>query len=703
MINPWFHRYGPLLLLGLLLVGCRAAADDPPDSPASPPVAAAYVGDAACVACHAEIVETYRQTNKAKALSRFDPETAPERFDDAVVHNEAFRLSYEAFVRGDTLYQREFREDPTGRVVHERVHRADYVIGSGNATRSYLMQVEGYLTEMPLTWYVHRGQWDMSPGYREANDRFDRQINLLCITCHNGTGGHSAFTQNHYTNLPEGITCERCHGPASAHIDARQADPVTVEPLHATALRKPDPTIVNPAHLDRDARLSICQQCHLAGVIVFKTGEDPTTFRPGMMLAAHRTVFVPTGELTDEDAVGIDSHPVRLARSACYQNSEMTCGTCHDPHKPKALLAADQYNASCRTCHSDGAHAAGLCARPDAQSAQEAATGACTTCHMRQGGTTNVPHVIFTDHWIRRDPGPPRNPDEGRPAFDQPDPINLVALQEPGRPAHVIAPRTADAPLYDLEAAVAYLDFYETMHRVPAYIDSVIYYGRRGFARGADHVEARIALARALAEADSLAEAVTVLEAAAGAYPNDAWVHFWLGSMLEAQGTADAALNALEHALVLQPLLIEAQVKRADALVKAGRPAQALAQLETVVTLDPAHRPRAWFNKGIIHLQMQQPEAAAEAFAEAAHLDPDLVDAHIQLGSIQMTQQHYEAAVNSFQNAILADPSNPAGYGSLGVVYLQIGQQGAARRLFERVLQLDPTNENARALLRQLQ
>jgi len=697
MINPWPHRgwkwCSGILLLGLVLVGCRAAAED---QDASPPVEATSVGDEACASCHAEIVETYRLTNKALAITRFDPATAPERFDETVVHNTAFRLSYEAFVRGDTLYQREFREDAEGRIIHERIHRADYVIGSGNATRSYLMQVEGYLTEMPLTWYVHRGQWDMSPGYREANDRFGRQINLLCVTCHNGPVGHSRFTQNHYTDLPLGITCERCHGPASAHVAARQAE----EPLEED---QPDPTIVNPAHLDRDARLSICQQCHLAGVIVFKPGEDPTTFLPGKPLAAHRTVFVPTGELTDPEAVGIDSHPMRLARSACYQNSEMTCGTCHDPHKPKALLADDHYNTACQSCHSDGAHEATLCARPDAQSAAEAATGDCTTCHMNQGGTTNVPHVIFTDHWIRRDPGPPRNPDEGRPAFDQTDPIHLVALQEPGRPAHVIAPRTAQAPLYDLETAIAYLDFFETMHRVPAYIDSVLFYARRGFAGGADHVEARIALARALAEADSLAASVVVLEEAAGAYPDDAWVQFWLGSMREAQGNADAAIDALERALALQPLLIEAQVKLADALVKAGRPAEALAQLETVVTLDPVHRPRAWYNKGILHLQIGQPEAAADAFAQAAHLDPDLAEAHIQLGSIHLAQQQLDEAAARFRNAILADPTNPAGYGSLGVVYLQRGQNDAARRLFERVLQLDPTNENARALLRQLQ
>ena len=61
MINLWPHSgwkgYGGMLLLGLVLVGCGAAAED---KAASPPVEATSVGDEACAACHAEIVETYR-------------------------------------------------------------------------------------------------------------------------------------------------------------------------------------------------------------------------------------------------------------------------------------------------------------------------------------------------------------------------------------------------------------------------------------------------------------------------------------------------------------------------------------------------------------------------------------------------------------------------------------------------------------------
>ena len=223
---PCFPRFshGLGLTVLLLLVGCRA--EERPERPTAETVVeeAAYAGDEACASCHEDLYVSYHRTGMGRSVSRFDAGTAPERFDaegrSPVVHNDAFGFYYQAFVRGDTLYQREFRLDERGAVRYERVHRADYVVGSGNATRSYLMRENGFVTEMPLTWYVERALWDMSPGYRTSNSRFSRPANLQCITCHNGLPEHTPFTQNHYADLPLGITCERCHGPAADHVEA---------------------------------------------------------------------------------------------------------------------------------------------------------------------------------------------------------------------------------------------------------------------------------------------------------------------------------------------------------------------------------------------------------------------------------------------------------------------------------------------------
>lgn len=664
------------VLVAFVLAGSRHGSSPAP--PAAPiHAAAAYVGDRSCQACHADVAAQHRKTGHGRSLSRFDPDTAPERFEgETVVYNAPSNLYYEAFVRDGQLYQREFRKGPEGDTIHAQTFRADYVIGSGNATRSYLMDVNGYLTEMPLTWYAQRGAWDMSPGYAEANDRFGRKINQECMTCHTGRPQLTPFTQNHYTEVPLGITCERCHGPGGAHVAAREAGDAPTED---------DPTIVNPADLDRRAQLAVCQQCHLAGLAVFRPGEDPTTFRPGQFLRTNRTVLVPDKQLTDPEWVGIDSHPIRLARSACFQQSTMTCTTCHAPHTPADELTTNDYDATCRGCHTSTL-------TDDHRAVPDAETGTCVSCHMQQGGTSDVPHVTFTDHWIRTRPGPPRDPGAGRPSFDTPAPLRLAAL----RRMDDFTGATPD----DVEATVGYFRFYETMHRHPAYVDSTVARSARLPADAPS--EAHIARARALAEEDALEAAATVMRDAVDAYPEDPWAHYWRGAMEEGRGRTDAALAAYRRAVALQPKLIEAQTQLAGALVRAGQLRDALRQLQTVVELDPVHQPRAWFNLGLIRAQTGDVGGAREAFERAATLDPDLVPAHVQLGTLYLRAELFEEAIPHFRNALVADSTSVAAYGSLGMAHLQLGHTERARALFEKVLELDPDHEGARTLLEQL-
>ena len=653
-----------------------------------------FIGDATCSTCHAGIAETYAQTNHKRGFGRFNAADAIEGFDvERIVYNEARNLHYEVFVDGDTLYQREFREDLNGDVIHERVEAADYVIGSGNATRSYLMENNGFLTEMPVTWYVEREYWEMSPGYQEANDRFGRKIILDCLTCHNAAPTHSPNTQNHFTEIPEGISCERCHGPASLHVGFWEQHP-------DTSIAGTDPTIVDPAYLDRGAQMSNCQQCHLAGVTVFREGQDPTTFRPGQELSENKTVFVPEQHLVDPDWVGIDSHPLRLARSACYRNSEMTCSTCHDPHRPKSLLPENYYNDRCLSCHGTESTASShSCTRPGVESVEMAVAGDCVSCHMQKGGTSDVPHVSFSDHWIRKDPGPPRDPDEAKTVFETYDLIPLAALQKTGRSGHLLEAREPETPLEHLETAIAYFTFYEQMHRLPEYLPIIVTHARQGFAGGADHVEARIALARSLVTMDSVDAAIDQLRLAITKHPENAWVYFWLGTIQLEQGQLDVAIGTLQRAVTLQPYFMEARVKLGEALVRAQRLDEARLQFEDIVQRDPLHETRSWYNLGLIYLQQKNLIDGERALREASRLDPDLVDAHIQLGTLHLSQRRLDDAEKAFRKAIAADENNPAGYGSLATVFLQRGDVDRARQLLQIVLDLDPGNQAATALL----
>ena len=676
-------------LVGLLLAGCRAAPEGG-EAGAAPAAEAAFAGDEACASCHADLYASYHRTGMGRSVSRFEPATAPERFGEdgrsPAVYNERFDLYYEAFLRNDSLFQREYRLDGRGEVTHELTYPADYVVGSGNATRSYFMRAGGFVTEMPLTWYVERALWDMSPGYETSNSRFSRPATLECMTCHNGFPEHSAFTQNHYAELPLGITCERCHGPAADHVEARLAG---AEP------DGPDPTVVNPARLERTLQLSVCQQCHLEGIAVFKPGEDPTTFRPGEALAAHRTVFARQDRIEDAEDFGIASHGLRLAQSACFEASAMTCTTCHDPHRPTADFGPDAFNETCRSCHGgDGSPHEAACSRPATGSPAEALTGDCVSCHMQTGGTSDIPHVAFTDHWIRRELPPARPAGRLDRELTREEPFTLVNLLASEQP---LAPGVAD-----LETGLAYFHLYETSHRIPDYLPDVAARIRRGLAAGADHPEARLTLGRALLAMGSLAAAERVLGEAVAAYPDDAWAHYWLGEARHRRGTIAAAEAPLRRAVEIQPLFVEARVRLADVLAEGGHEDEAIAQLEAAVAANPEHATEAWNNLGFLHLQAGRTDAARAPLARAVALDPDFAEARVNLGTVFLLAEDLDAAVAQFEAATRARPDYAPAYGNLGVAYLQQGRAADARRMFERLLDLDPADQRARAYLHQL-
>ena len=684
------------------------AACGPPAPAQAADVGWTAVGDAACASCHADIAATYARSGMGRAVSRFSRADAPERFDAAgrspVVcapddGSPGGGYCYEAFVRGDTLFQRETHPAEPG---FERVYAASHVVGSGNATRSYLMtagEAGGgggtYVTEMPLTWYVERALWDLSPGYASGNLRFERPITHECLTCHDAAPGHET-SQNFFTDIPLGISCERCHGPGSAHVAAFEVGGDPAETL-----------IVNPADLSTALQLDVCQQCHLTGETVFKPGEDPATYRPGRPLAAHRAVFVSQESLGDPEAFGIASHAERLAQSACFEGSlgtpaAMTCTTCHDPHVAQAELPADAYSAACRSCHTPTAaptpgHGP-LCDRPGATTPALALAGDCSSCHMRRAGTSDIPHVSFTDHWIRKSPPPGRagGPSEAADVRSTPLTLINVVLRESELERQATA---ADPAVADAEAGIATFNLYDKGARLPAYLPIAARLLRRGLAGGADRADARVALGRALAAMDSLPAAVAVLADAAARDTSDAYAALWLGVARLDGGDAAGAAAPLRRATRLAPRLTEARLKLAEALAGTERYAEAADALAVALAADPVRHAGAWNDLGFYRLQSGALPAATAALRRAVALDPRLPTARTNLGTALLAAGDLPAAAAQLEAALRLDPAAVAALGNLGVVRQRQGRTDEARRLFERVLDLEPASPQAAAAL----
>ena len=228
------------------------------------PRANRYVDPTSCVGCHVDIARNYLQTGMGRSFFRL---TATNTVETHSSNNQFYHslsdTHYSMDQRGGTYYQRRWQTGFDGKETNIEELTIDYVLGSGNRARAYLHQTtRGTLIELPLGWYAEKGgAWGMSPGFDSRHPATRRLVPYECIFCHNGypripvaneaSGVEPVFSGD----LPQGIDCQRCHGPGGRHVDIAGSPGATREQIRAS--------IVNPLRLSPERRLDLCFQCHL--------------------------------------------------------------------------------------------------------------------------------------------------------------------------------------------------------------------------------------------------------------------------------------------------------------------------------------------------------------------------------------------------------------------------------------------------------
>lgn len=179
-----------------------------------------------------------------------------------------------------------------------------------------------------------------------------------CFNCH-ATGVQQGSHGPDLSRMRPGISCERCHGPGSNHIEAARRG--TERTLLASG-------IFNPGRLSSKAQIGMCGQCHRLATP--GTGDEP--------------------EL--ESPVTVRFAPISLTASRCYRASgKIACLTCHNPHADAEPRTDFSYSEKCLTCHANTRKPIKFCRRVEREN--------CLPCHMRQASLS--PYLRFTDHRIR--------------------------------------------------------------------------------------------------------------------------------------------------------------------------------------------------------------------------------------------------------------------------------------------------------------
>lgn len=704
-----------------------------------------YVDSATCYGCHQDIAKTYRLTGMGRSFYR---PTAANTVEDYKVHNTLYNRAsdryYTMIERDGKWYQRRHQLGYGGKETNAVEKQVEYVVGSGNHSRTYLYRdAEGHLMEMPVSWYSEKGgYWAMSPGFDRANQEdFRRVILNECFDCHNSypqsVKSSTPVNSSHFRDpvfgdrVPEGIDCQRCHGPGRAHVDAAGSGKATPEAIRST--------IVNPAKLDRERQLETCMQCHLETTsrmasIIPRYDKAPFSYRPGEPLADYFVYVDQAPGTGHDDKFEIAHAAYRLRMSACFRSSQMTCTTCHNPHDiPRGEAATQHYDGVCKSCHA-ATHAAEMPAKAN-----------CIGCHMPKRRSDDAVHVVMTDHYIQRNkpsrdllatlqegdlvsldlyrgevipynfaPGSAsggisakdRLYDDVAQANDSTDPSGIPQLQQD------LEKDSSARPEFYYELA-------EAAEKTGKHDDAIRWYDET-LRRAPDFHPAADGLAVALIASGNLIRAQTWLEKTVAAAPTDIVALADLGNVYIKQGKYDQAQATLTQALRVNPdnpdaqnLLGLAQAQKQDwtaaersfraaiaiqpdsapahenlanMLARGGDYAQARYHFEKSIAAKPDN-PGARATYGLLLAMIKSYDQAVLQLREAVRLNPGLMQAHHDLADVLLEQGHLDAAAVEYRRVIELDPNSYGAQLSLGQILARSGNVTEARGHIEKAAQ----------------
>ncbi|NNE00089.1 MAG: cytochrome C [Pirellulaceae bacterium] len=261
--------------------------------------------------------------------------------------------------------------------------------GSAKTGRTFLYWHGDALYQSHVSYLSGLDEWIPSPGYDARQVDYARPIRSGCLECHltfiEPKRGTNRFDPQ---SAVYGISCERCHGPGEQHVTFHRANPD----------EKVAKAIIHPSDLSRESQLDICGQCHSGS---FSLLGKPFAYRPGFELSNYHKLKNP--DFKGVGGIHTSNQLTRLGMSACFQNSEMTCTTCHNPHENQRGNR-QAFTESCLACHETID-----CGLSDELG--ERIVQGCIECHMpmgdNEGMTLQVAEGSFTvtmiDHYIRVD------------------------------------------------------------------------------------------------------------------------------------------------------------------------------------------------------------------------------------------------------------------------------------------------------------
>jgi tetratricopeptide (TPR) repeat protein len=554
-------------------------------------------------------------------------------------------LRFEMMQAGGDFLETAIRATPAGE--QRSTARIDLVYGAAQADEVFFSWQGDRLYELPVVWLHPLNRWANARLYRHGKGDFSRDATTRCLECHNTWMEHVSGTANEYRrdNLVLGVTCERCHGPGRDHVAFHLAHPDAAA-AHA---------VIHPGRLSRERQLAVCTQCHAS----FPKARGPAfRYRPGEPLEAY---FRPSsGKHPEDDHVA--NQIKYLRQSKCFQQSDLTCTTCHDPHRWHRRAPSAGGHPSCLKCH-----------QPEACREQprlpEAVRGDCVGCHMPPRVWMNVHFHTEDDRYV-----PPIRRYQHRIAI-YPIARQEVLLGWYRQQTDAASRQEADRITRALVAH--WLSEAEQRRRQHRFLAAI------GAVREALLLESTPALHDALRQA-------TATQAQVDSDLNEA-----LHDIDERR--FPAAIEWLEKLLRLKPDHAEAHGRLGTAYAAVGKRELAVEHLRAVARYDPDD-PYGWMMLGWLDYLRGDAEAALDAYRRADEVEPFTSKTHYHRGLALLQLSRWADAEAAFRQVLVIDPNHAGAYQGLGHALRKQGSPQKALRYARRAARLT-REENADVLV----
>jgi len=644
----------------------------------APAAKATYVGRSACVACHATEDSLWRGSHHAVAMEVADSASVLGDFDDAA-------YTYNG------LTSRFFKRDGRFWVTTESADGAltDYPV-------SYTFGVyplQQYLIAFPKGRYQALGiAWDTRTkaegGQRwfhlypdEKVDHTDvlhwtgmlQNWNFMCAQCHstNLQKGYVAAADSYATTWSEiDVSCEACHGPASAHVELAQRRKDRTEPWKGASgltvdLRDTAQSAWNidtvtglarrSAPRTNRAEIETCGLCHARrGQVWPDSGAVHLLAQTQRVALLDEGLYYADGQQQDE----VYEYGSFL-QSRMYRGG-VTCTDCHEPHRSTTRLTG---NAVCATCH--------LGSKFDVESHthhKPGGTGAlCANCHMP------VRNYMVVDG--RRDHG-----------FKIPRPDLTLAI---GTPNACTACHADKPAAWAAAAAERWYGPRDSVRVAPAMAIAA------GRAQESGAGQSLVALSRdTTISGITRATAVTLLVRNPSQYTVTA-IQMALGDRDPLRRRAAAEqLESIDPAMrapMALPLLDDSvrTVRLAVLPALAGLPdsgwtaaeraafTRVLAEYRASQEFN-ADRPESWANLGSLDDRLGRTDLAETEYRHAITLQPQFVPAYMQLAELYRTTQQEQLADSVLRMGLDRVPGNTDLEYQLGLALVRQGKKADA-------------------------